>query len=257
VKVSIITVVYNGASTLRDCIDSVLRQSYQDIEYLVIDGGSTDGTVELVRSYGSRITRFVSEPDQGLYDAMNKGLRLATGDLIGILNADDFYRHDQVIERVAALADQENSEAIYGDLVYVDANDTRKITRYWSSGKYRKGAFRWGWMPPHPTFFVRRSVYLRFGLFQTRFRSAADYELMLRFVHRHGIKVSYLKEVLVVMRAGGVSNRTVGNRLNANREDQEAWELNGIKPYFFTHWLKPMRKIFQFFPGLMGARLEN
>ncbi|WP_234734323.1 glycosyltransferase family 2 protein [Tellurirhabdus bombi] len=245
-KVSIITVVFNGAATIRDCIGSVLQQSYANIEYIIIDGQSTDSTLEIIRSFGPKIAQVVSEPDKGLYDAMNKGLRLATGDVVGILNADDFYRHDRVIEKVVTTFKQNSSDAVYGDLVYVDQKDTNRVTRYWKAGNYQDGAFLWGWMPPHPTFFVRRELYDQYGFFTQQFRSAADYELMLRFLHKYKVKTSYLKEVLVVMRTGGVSNRNVKNRLAANREDKAAWEVNQLKPYFFTLWLKPLRKVFQF-----------
>lgn len=245
-KISIITVVFNGIGTLKTCLESVLGQSYPDVEYLVIDGGSTDGTVELVRSYGSRIAVFRSEPDNGIYDAMNKGLALATGDVVGILNADDVYAHSDVLRRVAEALEDSSVDATYGDLLYVAAQDLNAVQRYWKSGAYRPGAFRWGWMPPHPTFFVRRVCYQRWGGFDTRLRSAADYELMLRLIHRHGIRLRYIPEVLVRMRAGGVSNASWKNRLRANREDRLAWQFNDLRPYFFTLVLKPVRKVVQF-----------
>ena len=245
-KVSIITVVFNGADTIRDCIQSVLSQTYPTIEYIVVDGQSTDGTVAIVRSFGSQIAQFISEPDQVLYDAMNKGISLATGDLIGILNADDLYKDDLVVADIVQTIQQTNSDAVYGDLIYVDHRNPERVTRYWRAGQYREGAFLWGWMPPHPTFFVRRWVYEKYGLFTLRFRSAADYELMLRFVHKYKIKINYLARTLVMMRTGGVSNRTLDNRLNANGEDREAWKMNNLQPYFFSLWLKPLRKVKQF-----------
>ncbi len=244
--VSIITVVYNGADTIRDCLDSVLSQTYPHLEYIVIDGGSTDGTAEIVRSYGPKIARFISEPDKGIYDAMNKGIHLATGDVIGLLNADDLYQHPHVISTVVSTLNQTGSDAVYSNMVYVDRQDTSRVLRYWSGGTYRAGSFLWGWMPAHPTLFVRRKVYEQYGVFTTALRSAADYELMLRFIHRHQIRISYLNELTVMMRAGGISNQTWRHRLRANREDAEAWRLNGIKPYFFTLWLKPLRKLGQF-----------
>ena len=244
--VSIITVVYNAADTVRDCMNSVLGQTYPNVEYIVIDGASTDGTADIVRSYGAKVAYFVSEPDAGIYDAMNKGIRLATGEVIGLLNADDLYRHPDVISRVVATLNQTGSDAVYSDLAYVERSDTSKVLRYWAGGTYRAGHFLWGWMPAHPTLFVRRAVYEQYGLFVTTLRSAADYELMLRFIHRHGIRLSYLRELTVLMRIGGISNQTLRHRLRANREDGEAWRLNGLKPYFFTLWLKPFRKIGQF-----------
>ncbi len=245
-NVSIITVVYNGAETIRDCIDSVLNQTYPHLEYIVIDGGSTDGTADIVRSYGAKIAHFVSEPDQGIYDAMNKGIRLATGDVIGLLNADDLYCHENVVSHIVAKLNQTSTDAVYSDLAYVDRSDTKRVLRYWAGGIYEAGHFLWGWMPAHPTLFVRRRVYQQYGLFVTTLRSAADYELMLRFIHRHGITLSYLNELTVLMRVGGISNQTLGHRVRANREDSEAWRMNGIKPYFFTLWLKPLRKLGQF-----------
>ena len=245
-KVSIITVVYNGAEHIRDCIDSVVNQTYPTIEYIIIDGKSTDGTVEIVQSYGTKVARFVSESDQGLYDAMNKGIRLATGDVIGLLNADDFYRHTEVVANMVGVFERTGSDAVYGDMIYVDRNDTQKLIRYWRSGWYREDAFKWGWMPGHLSFFAKRELYEKYGPFRLDMKSAADYELLLRFIHKNKIKLAYMDEVTIVMRAGGISNSSLKNRLRANRDDRLAWELNGVKPYFFTLWLKPLRKLNQY-----------
>lgn len=252
-KVSIITVVYNGAEFIRDCIESVLNQTYPDVEYIVVDGKSTDGTVELVQQYGNRLHQFISEPDKGIYDAMNKGLRLATGEVVGLLNADDFYRHNRVIENMVATLVRTGSDAVYGDIVYVDRANSERVKRYWHSGEYVKNSFLWGWMPGHPAFFAKRTLYAQYGVFRTDMKSAADYELMLRFIHKHQIKLAYMKEVTIVMRMGGISNSSVKNRLRANREDRLAWQNNGLKPYFFTFWLKPLRKLTQYInqpPGI-------
>ena len=245
-KVSIITVVYNGAEHIRDCIDSVVNQTYPTIEYIIIDGKSTDGTVEIVQSYGTKVARFVSESDEGLYDAMNKGIRLATGDVIGLLNADDFYRHTEVVANMVGVFERTGSDAVYGDMIYVDRNDTQKLIRYWRSGWYREDAFKWGWMPGHLSFFAKRELYEKYGPFRLDMKSAADYELLLRFIHKNKIKLAYMDEVTIVMRAGGISNSSLKNRLRANRDDRLAWELNGVKPYFFTLWLKPLRKLNQY-----------
>jgi glycosyltransferase involved in cell wall biosynthesis len=245
-RVSILTVVYNGAATIRHSIDSVLAQDYPDIEYIIVDGNSKDGTQDIVRSYGNKIARFLSEPDAGIYDAMNKGIQLATGDVIGILNADDFYAYPSVVSEVAGVLAASNADASYGDLEYIDANDATVVRRKWVSGAYKVGAFLNGWMPPHPTFFVRKEVYNTHGLFRLDLGSAADYELMLRFVHRENIKLAYLPKVLVKMRSGGVSNSTLKNRIAANRNDRLAWKINNLKPRFYTLWLKPLRKIIQF-----------
>ncbi|AXE18533.1 glycosyltransferase [Runella rosea] len=245
-KVSIITVVFNGEKTIRSCIDSVLKQSYSDIEYIIIDGKSTDTTPEIVKSYGTKIAVFLSEKDAGIYDAMNKGIALATGEVIGILNADDFYHDSFVIEHIVDRLKETNAEAIYGDLIYVDAHDTGRVTRYWKSGNYQKSNFLFGWMPPHPTFFLRSSSYKKFGTYRLDLGSAADYELMLRMMYKHGISVTYQPQITTVMRTGGVSNKSLDNRLKANTSDRMAWTLNGIKPYWFTLWLKPLRKVLQF-----------
>ena len=244
-KVSVITVVYNGVDTLRDCIESVLGQTHPNLEYIVVDGGSTDGTVNLVKRYGDRVTRFISESDKGLYDAMNKGIGLATGEVIGFLNADDLYRHHDVVKHVVERLVQTGVDAVYSDMIYVDRTDLSKIKRYWSSGIYKHGAFLWGWMPGHPSFFARKQVYNQYGGFRLDLKSSADYELMLRFIHKHRISLAYLPETTIVMREGGVSNVSLSNRIRANREDRLAWKLNGLRPYFFTLLLKPLRKLIQ------------
>lgn len=245
-KISIITVVYNGASTLRSCIDSVLSQDYSSVEYIIVDGQSKDGTVDLVKAYGSRIDQFISEPDKGIYDAMNKGLKLATGDVIGILNADDFYASNTVISDIVKEMKVTNADGAYGDLEYVDAINNDLVKRSWKSGAYKINSFMNGWMPPHPTFFLKKTVYEAKGGFRLDLGSAADYELMLRMIHKEAIKLAYVPKVLVKMRMGGVSNSNLSNRLAANRNDRKAWEVNGLKPHFYTLWLKPLRKVLQF-----------
>ncbi|GAB3182095.1 glycosyltransferase family 2 protein [Telluribacter humicola] len=244
-KVSIITVVYNGEKTIRDSIESVLRQDYPSIEYILIDGGSSDKTVEIIHSYGSKIARVVSERDKGIYDAMNKGISYATGDLIGILNADDLYAYDSAISDVVAAVSHDNTDGAYGDLVYVDPTLTQ-IKRRWISGMYRKNLFNWGWMPPHPTFFLRKEWYQKYGNFRLDMGSAADYELMLRMIHKQKANLSYIPRVMIKMRIGGVSNQNILNRIKANKSDRKAWVVNDLKPYFFTLWLKPIRKVMQY-----------
>ncbi|MFM9004678.1 MAG: glycosyltransferase family 2 protein, partial [Flavobacteriales bacterium] len=210
-KVSIITITYNSAETLEDTIQSVLSQDYPNVEYIIVDGSSKDDTLAIVERYRKSIAVVLSEPDKGIYDAMNKGVRLATGDVIGILNSDDFYADSTVLTDVVANFSQTNADACYADLVYVDRNETSRIVRTWKSGSYRQGRFLEGWMPPHPTFFVKRSIYQMHGLYSTELRSSADYELMLRFVHKHSIRMCYLPRVITRMRAGGQSNVTLRN----------------------------------------------
>lgn len=250
-RISVITVCFNAASTLKDAVESVLGQVPDakapfELEYIVVDGGSTDGTLELLAPYRERIATLISEPDQGLYDAMNKGVQAATGDVVAILNADDVYASSNVLARVAATFRDSGAEAVYGDLHYVPADDLTQVTRHWSAGAYTPGAFRRGWMPPHPALFVRRACYQRWGLFTLALRSAADYELMLRFIHRHGMSLAYLPKTLVLMRAGGVSNASLKHRIRAHREDWKAWRMNGYHPSPFTLLAKPLRKLPQF-----------
>lgn len=243
-KISIVTVSYNAEETLADCIGSVASQSI-DVEHILIDGGSRDGTIRLAETHFTNLALTVSEPDLGVYDAMNKGIRCATGDIIGILNADDVYHSDQVLSKVIDAFTRGNIGACYGDLVYVDRNDLDKVTRYWKSGTFAPKKFYWGWMPPHPTFFVRREVYEKYGLFRLDMGSAADYELMLRLLLKHCVDVSYVPDILVRMRTGGVSNISLINRLKANRMDRMAWTVNDIHPYPWTTYFKPARKLGQ------------
>jgi glycosyltransferase involved in cell wall biosynthesis len=245
-RISIITVTYNSAQTLEQTIQSVLLQDHEDVEYIVVDGRSSDDTLSVIRNYRHKIDHFISEKDDGLYHALNKGIALATGDIIGILHADDFYISDDVLTAVAETFKMNDADAVYADLYYVDKDNTDKIVRKWRSGNYTPGKFLWGWMPPHPAFFVKKEMYNRYGVFNTSLRSAADYELMLRLIHKHKIKLAYLPQYIVKMRTGGQSNASIANRVKANKEDRKAWELNGLKPYFFTLTLKPLRKIFQF-----------
>jgi glycosyltransferase involved in cell wall biosynthesis len=244
-KISIITPAFNSAGTIADTLRSVREQDYPDIEHIVVDGGSTDGTVTILQQTDARIT-YLSEPDEGIYDAMNKGLRMAAGEIIGILNSDDVYAHPAIIGHVVREMESRQCDALYGDLVYVDARDTRRIVRTWIAGEFRLEKFLYGWMPPHPTFFVRRRIYGRYGSFDTSLRSSADYELMLRLLYRHRVTVTYLPECIVRMRAGGRSNSSLRQRLRANAEDRHAWKKNNLQPKFYTTWLKPIRKIPQF-----------
>lgn len=246
-KISIITATYNSAATVRDTLACVASQQYPNIEHLIIDGVSTDNTLAIVKEF-THVAKSVSEKDNGLYDAMNKGVQMATGDVIGILNSDDFYTGPTILSKVMAVFEDPSVDVVYGDLQYVKPANVEVITRTWRSGRYKKSALYYGWMPPHPTFFVRRHMYEKCGLFNTALLSAADYELMLRVLLKFDARAQYIPEVLVKMRAGGMSNVSLKNRLRANKEDTMAWKLNELKPYFFTMWLKPLRKIFQFNP---------
>jgi len=246
-KISIITVCFNSVSFIQNAILSVASQNYRKTEHILIDGGSTDGTLAIIDRYRSGLAHVITESDNGIYDAMNKGIALASGDIIGILNADDYYAHNNVIALVAAVFEEGRTDACYGDLEYVDTFNPTKVSRYWRSGDYRVERFYHGWMPPHPTFFVRRTLYERYGSFNLALGTSADYELMLRFLLKHGAQAVYIPDVLVKMRTGGVSNASFRNRLRANRMDRLAWRINGLLPRPWTMYMKPLTKLGQFF----------
>lgn len=243
-KISVVTVAFNSALTIKKTIESVLNQDYQDFEYIVVDGASKDNTLEILKSYGNKI-RWISEPDKGIYDAMSKGVKMATGDVVGIVNSDDYYPDTQVLSRVADAFKNNKIDAVYGDLQYVDFNDETKVTRNWISGEYNRDKFLKGWMPPHPTFFLTKAAYNAYGVYDISFKSAGDYELMLRMLYKHQLKAIYIPHVQMIMRAGGVSNASLKNRIRANKEDRRAWKMNGIKPRWYTLYAKPLSKIVQ------------
>lgn len=245
-KISIITACYNSSATIRDTLASVASQDYDNIEHIIVDGASTDTTLAIVREF-PHVKTILSERDKGIYDAMNKGVEMATGDIIGILNSDDVYMHPGVISKVMASFAVNRADVVYGDLQYVKYDNLNRVTRTWHSGSFSKRKFYFGWMPPHPAFFVRREVYDHAGKFNTSLRSAADYEFMLRVLLKNDYSIYYIPEVLVKMRTGGMSNATIWHRIRANREDREAWRMNNIRPYFFTIPFKPLRKVLQFF----------
>jgi len=245
-RVSIITIVHNNRATMEDCVKNVLSQSYKEIEYIVVDGGSNDGTIDIIQAYRERISQWISEPDQGIYDAMNKGLKMATGEVIGFLHSSDLYAHPRVIEEVAQVFGNSHVSSVYGDLQYVDKENLNRVIRNWKSSPYRHGKFRQGWMPPHPTFFVRKEIYEKYGYFNTHFRIAGDYELMLRFLERYRISAVYIPEVLVKMRWGGMSNGGIKNILIKSYEDYRAWGMNDLNGSVHTILFKNLSKIPQF-----------
>ncbi|MDO3624975.1 glycosyltransferase family 2 protein [Mucilaginibacter sp. BT774] len=236
---------YNAQNTIERCINSVLQQSLKNIQYIIVDGGSTDDTIKIIDKYSTNVDAFISEPDNGIYDAMNKGIALATGDVIGTINADDFFADNDVLYNIAKVFAEQDTAIIYGDLDYIDPND--KVIRKWRSGKYRKGIFNWGWMPPHPTFYCKRSLFEKLGGYKLDYGSAGDYELMLRFIHQNNINAYYLNKVLIKMVVGGISNKSLGNRVQAMRFDLKAMKNNSIFLPIVTILLKPLRKIAQFF----------
>ena len=227
-KISIVTAVFNNIETVASSINSTLDQTYKNIELVVIDGGSTDGTLDLLKSYGNKIHVLISEKDKGIYDALNKGIKNATGDVIGFMHSDDLFDNDHVLKSVANTFQINDVDSVYGDLVYVSKDNTDKVVRYWNSGDYSKKKLTLGWMPPHPTFYMKRSCYQEFGLFNLDYKISADYDSMLRYLWKHDISTQYIPEVLIRMRVGGVSNRSLSNIICKTQEDYQIIRANKI-----------------------------
>ncbi|MDI9866150.1 glycosyltransferase family 2 protein [Flectobacillus sp. DC10W] len=245
-KITIITVSFNSEATIRQTIDSVLSQDYPNVEYIVVDGASKDGTVDILKSYGDRI-KYISEKDKGIYDALNKGLKLATGDVVGTIGSDDFLPNSSVLDHVAEAFIQTGKDVIYGDLQYINPDNDKKIVRYWSSGEYKVENWLKGWMPPHLSCYIKREAFVKYGNYITDFTCSGDYELMLRMMYKHRLSAGYIPEVLMTMRNGGTSTASWKHRYRANMEDRRAWKLNQLKPKWYTLWMKPLSKISQLF----------
>lgn len=227
-KISVITAVYNRADTIGGAIKSIRSQSYSNFEHVIQDGGSSDGTLEVVQNEADDCAAIVSEKDAGIYDAINRGIQRATGDVIGLMHSDDFFADADVLSKVAEAFGESTIDGVYGDLQYVAANDPSRIVRHWRSGQYDPALLKRGWMPPHPTLYLRRNVFERFGLYDTSFSIAADYDAMLRYLVRGQISLAYIPEVLVKMRLGGESNRSLERILRKSREDLRAIRKNGV-----------------------------
>ncbi|MCL2597353.1 MAG: glycosyltransferase [Paludibacter sp.] len=253
-KISIITVSLNNADTIGETIDSILRQTYKDIEYIIVDGKSTDETVEIIKNYELQITKYfsninfhwISEKDKGLYDAMNKGFTMATGNVVGILNADDLFCDNRAIEKIMKIfAENSSLDAVYADLFYVAHDDTEKIVRKWITGTKRP--FKNGWHPAHPTFYVRQKIYKRLGLFNLNYRLAADFEIMLRLIEKYGISTHYLNEAIVKMRLGGTTNKNLKNIFMQNIECIRAFDENDVSVNrLFYPFLRILPKLKQY-----------
>jgi glycosyltransferase involved in cell wall biosynthesis len=256
-KISIITATYNSEKTIQNSIESVISQKYPNIEYIIVDGVSSDRTLDIIKSYGSKIAKFISEPDQGMYDAMNKGIAMATGDVIGILNSDDFYTNNTIISQVVQSFQKSQADAVFGDLVYVNSNNLNKIVRYYSSAKFTPSRFAYGWMPAHPTFFVKRSAYEQYGIFQTDYQIAADYELLTRFLAKHQLRYTYIPSVMVCMRTGGASTNNLMSNWVLNREIIRACRENGIQTNWFKVLSKYFTKVFQLIQRPKTISLEQ
>lgn len=231
-KISVITVTYNSGATVRDTIESVLKQTYADYEYLLVDGGSKDNTVDIIKEYEPKFEgrlRYVSEPDKGIYDAMNKGIRMATGVVVGILNSDDFFTSDDVIERVAeAFSGDDSLDAVYGDIHFVKDGDLGKCTRYYSSKSFRPWLLRFGFMPAHPSFYCKKAVFDKYGLYDLQYRTSSDFEMMVRLFAKAKIKARYLNMDFVTMRAGGESTAGLASKKKVNNDIARSLKAHGI-----------------------------
>lgn len=240
-KISIITVCYNAEKYIKTCIDSVLSQDYKNIEYIIVDGNSKDGTVAIIKSYGDAITKWISEPDKGLYDAMNKGLAMATGEIIGFISSDDILAHPKVISTVASLLEEKKVDTVFADVVLTKEEDLNKTVRFYSSKKYKISHFEWGMMPAHLSFYAKKELYDKYGNFDTQFRICADYDLLMRFLYIHKSSHYHHPEVWVKMRTGGISNQGfIKSTLNINKEIMISCKKNQVP----TNWLKIYSKYF-------------
>lgn len=246
-KISLITVCYNAESNITDCLKSVALQDYPNVEYIVVDGGSNDATLEILNKFSKTISVLISEPDNGIYDALNKGISIASGDVIGIMHSDDFFAQPNVLSEVAKAFVKNNVDLLYGNLDYVKRKNTQIIIRKWRSQQYNDKLFQNGWMPAHPTFYAKKSCFDSHGNYDLRIKSAADYDLMLRFFYKTPFKKFFLNMVMVKMRVGGKSNVTLKNRWYANREDYYSLKKNLIPFPLKVIFFKPIRKIWQFF----------
>lgn len=248
-KISLITATYNSGKTISDCMESVLSQHYDNYEYLIIDGGSTDNTVELIKQYEEKFhghMRWVSERDKGIYDAMNKGIGMATGDVVGLLNSDDYFTSTDIFETIAENFDLSVCDAIYGDIHFIHAGAPDKCVRYYSSKHFRPCWLRFGFMPAHPSFYCRRSVFERYGLYRLDYKIGADYEIMVRLLKKHRIRTRYIQKDFVTMRTGGASTKNIRSRMILIKEDVKACRDNGVYTNSFFISLKFFYKIFEF-----------
>ena len=251
-NISILTATYNSGKTLRDTMESVLRQNYKGYEYIVIDGASKDATLDIVKEYEPKFEgrlKYISEPDNGIYDAMNKGIRMATGDVIGILNSDDFYTSNDVLQRIADAFEYNDIDATYGDIHYVNDDNLTKMVRYYSSAVFKRSFMRYGLMPAHPSFYCKREVYEKYGCFDTSYRIAADFENLLRLIFIHRIKTLYIPKHFVTMRTGGASTAGFASRRKIMREHLKAMKKNEVYSNFFLLSLRYFYKIYELIRG--------
>jgi len=250
-KISLITVTYNSERYLEECILSVIKQNYKNIEHIIVDGKSTDSTVSIIERYSPNISHWISEKDNGIYHAINKGMQLATGDIIGLLNSDDVLASSDVISTIVKCFTGNKVDSLYGDLVYVDQYDIDKVVRTWKGQNYKRGRFKYGWMPAHPTFYFKRELVSQLGAYESHYFTAADYELMARYLFLHNVSSVYLPKLIVRMRMGGASNGSIYLRLRANRRDYLAMKKNSIPFPLIASILKPARKLPQYYESLI------
>lgn len=246
-KVSVITAVLNCAPYISACIDSIFKQKHKEIEYIIIDGNSTDGTVSIIKGYAQKVHYFISEPDNGFYGALNRGINMATGDVIGILNADDVLADADVITAVVENFKNNSCDAVYGNLHYTHRNDLNQVIRRWQSNSYSRNAFKFGWMPPHPTIYIRKEIYLKHGTYSLDYGHSSDYELILRFFYKHQINTVYVDRLFVKMRMGGLSNSTYKQLFKACSADYRAMIFNGVPLPVVAVVAKKLRKLEQYF----------
>lgn len=250
-KVSLITVCLNSGRYLSHCMDSVRAQVHNDIEYIIVDGKSDDNTFEIIQQNSDIVNHFICEPDRGMYDAINKGIKMATGDIVGILNSDDILADPYAISSIVECFERSHSDVVYGDLIYVQPEATDSVVRFWKGKKFKRSNFRLGWMPAHPTFYIRRNLIQKFGLYENHFYTAADYEFMARYLYNYRCSATYLEQIIVKMRSGGMSNGNLKRRLRANRRDYLAMRKNHIPFAFIVSILKPLSKLHQYKTSLL------
>lgn len=254
-KVSLITVTFNSERTLQDTINSVAEQDYDKIEYIIVDGGSTDGTLSIIQSNTAKISKWISEPDAGIYDAMNKGIKMATGDIVGVINSDDFYHRKNSVSLVVKTFVDHSPQCVFADVIYVGPENINKCIRYFSSSKFHPSKFKYGFIPAHPTFFTYKDNFERLGYYKTHYQIGADFELLLRFLHIHQLSYQYIPKDLITMRTGGASTSSLKSTLVINRENLLAFKENGLYTNYFFLCLRYFIKIFQFNP--FSKRLKS
>ena len=248
-KISIITATYNSAHTLVDTMESVLRQTYTDIEYIVVDGGSRDNTIDIIQQYEPCFDgrmKWISEPDKGIYDAMNKGILMSTGDVVGLLNSDDYFTTNDVIEKLASVFGDRDTDAVYGDIHFIRECAPDKCIRYYSSARFSKKWLRFGFMPAHPSFYARKSVFDKAGLYKTDYKIGSDYEMMVRLFWRYSLRAKYLKKDFVTMRAGGLSTRNLSSKMTLVKDDVRACRENGVYTNALMICVKFLYKVFEY-----------